>query len=111
MIKWRMRHAVCCKTVMFPMRYADCQELFADHNGYFHTDGPDWKGEPGNYYFLGRKTSVIHYNGQKINRFEIENEITYKIPKRIHIADGLPRTVSGKVICHETGYKGVNNNY
>lgn len=36
---------------------------------------------------------------------------TYKIPKRIHIADGLPRTVSGKVICHETGYKGVNNNY
>lgn len=75
MIKWRMRHAVCCKTVMSPMRYADCQELFADHNGYFHTDGPDWKGEPGNYYFLGRKTSVIHYNGQKINRFEIENEI------------------------------------
>ena len=66
-----MHRNSCC--IILPL--SDCQELFADHNGYFHTDGPDWKDEPGNYYFLGRKTSVIHYNGQKINRFEIENEI------------------------------------
>lgn len=149
---------ICCKTVMSPMRYVDCQELFVDHDEYFHTGDLAWKDELENYYFLGRKTSVIHYNGQKINSFEIENEINgweeisevaviaekhelygevavcyivpnicitvnevyerlsivfepYKIPKRIHIVEELPRTVSGKIIRYETGYKGVDNNY
>ena len=33
----------------------------------------------------------------------------YKIPKRIHIVDKLPRTVSGKVIRYAAGYNGEDS--
>lgn len=147
---------IYCKTALSPMRYIDCPDLFVDNNGYFHTGDLARKDKLGNYYFLGRKTSVINYNGQKINSFEVENEISgwkeikenvviaekhelygeiavcyiipnsnitvdeicerlsgifepYKIPKRIHIVDKLPRTVSGKVIRYAAGYNGEDS--
>lgn len=63
---------IYCKTRYTSKRYYGETQMFIDKEGFFATG--DWarRDNNGTLYYISRENSIINYNGQKINPFEIE---------------------------------------
>lgn len=55
-------------------KYYDSDMIICNENG-FATGDFAYRDKNGYYYFVGRRSTIIKYNGQKIYAFEVENAL------------------------------------
>lgn len=65
---------ICIKGKYVAKQYHNSDIAICDENG-FKTGDFAYRDENGYYYFVGRKSTIIKYNGQKIYALEIENAL------------------------------------